>query len=117
MPAAHRRRCAVRPARLGSQLLRSARRVFPEAPLLRRYPAPGERAPRPVAFGVVAGVAGLDDLDAAQVYLYDDAVTVTAAAVRLLPLDPATAFGWVASVGSLIDELGGRSRRLHGGVT
>lgn len=103
-------RCASPPLRrtagqLGSQLLRSVRGVFPEAPLLRRYPAPGERAPRPVAFGVVAAVAGLDDLDAARVYLYDDAVTVAAAAVRLQPLDPATAFRWVGSFGVLIDEL------------
>jgi urease accessory protein len=103
-------RCTSPPLRLvarqlGSQLLRSARGVFPEAPLLHGYPAPGEPAPRPVAFGAVAGVAGLDDLDAARTYLYDDAVTVATAAVRLRPLDPVTAFRWVGSAGALIDEL------------
>jgi urease accessory protein len=103
-------RCASPPlrrtaAQLGSQLLRSARGVFPDAPLLRLYPAPGEPAPRPVAFGAIAAVAGLDDPDAARTYLYDDAVTVATAAVRLQPLDPVTAFGWVRSAGALIDEL------------
>jgi urease accessory protein len=88
--------------RLGSQLARTAAVVFPGTALLAQFPAP---APRSVVFGAVACVAGLDDLAAARAYLYDDAVTVATAAVRLLPLDPATAFGWVAGLEATIENL------------
>jgi urease accessory protein len=103
-------RCASPPLRatarrLGSQLLRTARQVFPDAPLLATYPMPGADVPRPVAFGSVAAAAGLDDVGAARAYLYDDAVTVATAAVRLLPLDPAMAFRWVAEQRTLVEEL------------
>jgi urease accessory protein len=40
-----------------------------------------------VAFGVVARAAGLDELDLARGFLYDDAAMVAAAAVTLLPVD------------------------------
>jgi urease accessory protein len=91
--------------RLGSQLLRTARAVFPDAALLARYPEPGAPAPRPVAFGVVAAAGGLGDLGAARAYLYDDAATVATAAVRLLPLDPGVAFRWVAEQRTVVEEL------------
>jgi urease accessory protein len=70
--------------RLGSQLLRTASVVWPEAALPRAYRAASASTPRPVAFGVVARAAGLDELELARGFLYDDAAMVAAAAVKLL---------------------------------
>lgn len=58
-----------------------------------------------MAFGVVAAEAGLDDFELAQAYLYEDAATVAAAAVRLLPVDSATTGRWLVEVGPLLDRL------------
>lgn len=91
--------------RLGRQLLRTAAVVFGQAEILRRWPADGVSVPRPVAFGAVASAAGLGDAAAARALLYDDAVTVATAAVRLLPVDGAEAFRWVAELAPLVDEL------------
>jgi urease accessory protein len=82
-------------SRLGSQLLRTACAVWPQARLLAAYREASRATPRPVAFGAVAAVAGLDDLDTARAYLYEDAASVTTAAVRLLPVDGATAARWL----------------------
>jgi urease accessory protein len=73
--------------RLGSQLLRTASIVWPDAVLTRAYRAASATTPRPVAFGVVGRAAGLDELELARGFLYDDAATVAAAAVKLLPVD------------------------------
>ncbi len=73
--------------RLGSQLLRTASVVWPDAGLPRAYRAASTSTPRPVAFGVVAMAAGLDELELARGFLYDDATMVTAAAAKLLPVD------------------------------
>jgi urease accessory protein len=76
--------------RLGVQLLRSAAAIWPELE--------PRRTPRPVALGVVAAAAGLDDESTALLALYDDAATVTAAALKLLPLDPAVTTRWLAEL-------------------
>jgi urease accessory protein len=76
--------------RLGSQLLRSAAVIWPEL-------AP-RRTPRPVALGEVARTADLDDEATALLSLYDDAATVTSAALKLLPLDPAVTTRWLAEL-------------------
>jgi urease accessory protein len=85
--------------RLGGQLLRTARTVWPAAAL---PPAP---LPRPVALGAVCAAVGLDDECAAAVALYDDAATVTSAALKLLPLDPALATRWLAELAPVIGAL------------
>jgi urease accessory protein len=54
--------------------------------------------PRPVALGVVGAAAGLDDEAVALLALYDDAATVTSAALKLLPLDPAVTTRWLAEL-------------------
>ena len=56
------------------------------------------RIPRPVAFGEVARSAGLDDEATALLYLYDDAATVTSAALKLLPVDPAVTTRWLVEL-------------------
>lgn len=84
--------------RLGAALLRSATVVQP-APLIDAYRAQSPATPRPIALGVVGAAWGLDDEQVALLALYDDAATVASAALKLLPLDPADASGWVAQLG------------------
>jgi len=83
--------------RLGAQLLRSAASVF-EGRRIPAYRATSRATPRPVALGVVAAAAGLDDEAVALLALYDDAATVTSAALKLLPLDPAVTTRWLAEL-------------------
>ena len=75
--------------RLGAQLLRSASAIWPVSV---------RRTPRPVALGIVATAAGIDDEGVALLALYDDAATVTSAALKLLPLDPAVTTRWLAEL-------------------
>jgi urease accessory protein len=75
--------------RLGAQLLRSAAATWPVTP---------RRTPRPVALGELGAVAGIDDEGVALLALYDDAATVTSAALKLLPLDPAVTTRWLAEL-------------------
>lgn len=90
---------------LGRGLLRTASVWFPRFALLGGYREASALSPRPVALGVVAQAGGLPPLDAARASLYDDAATVAAAAVKLLPLDAAIASGWVLALGVEIDSL------------
>jgi urease accessory protein len=76
--------------RLGRQLLRAAATMWPELEV--------RRTPRPVALGTVGAAAGLDDETVALLALYDDAATVTSAALKLLPLDPAVTTRWLAEL-------------------
>ena len=76
--------------RLGVQLLRSAATIWRDVDV--------RRTPRPVALGVVGAAAGLDDETVALLALYDDAATVTSAALKLLPLDPAVTTRWLAEL-------------------
>jgi urease accessory protein len=75
--------------RLGSQLLRSASKI---------WDVPVTRLPRPLALGVVAAGAGVSEEDTALLALYDDAATVASAALKLLPLDPAVSARWLADL-------------------
>jgi urease accessory protein len=75
--------------RLGSQLLRSAAKI---------WDVPVTRLPRPLALGVVAAAAGVSEEDTALLALYDDAATVASAALKLLPLDPAVTARWLAEL-------------------
>jgi urease accessory protein len=88
---------------LGAALLRSAAAIWP-SPLIDGYRACSQATPRPVALGVVAAVCGLDDERLATLALYDDAATVASAALKLLPLDPAQASGWVAGLAGWIER-------------
>jgi urease accessory protein len=76
--------------RLGAQLLRSAATIWPAIE--------ARRVPRPVALGIVGAAAGIDDEGVALLSLYDDAATVTSAALKLLPLDPAVTTRWLAEL-------------------
>jgi urease accessory protein len=89
--------------RLGSGLLRSATTVWDD-PRLTAYRETSTATPRPVVLGLVGAVAGLDDETVARLSLYDDAATVTSAALKLLPLDPALAARWLAELAPEIER-------------
>lgn len=91
--------------RSGGALLRSASAVWPppQGALIERYRAASRGTPRPVALGVVAAAAGIDDAALAAVALYDDAATVASAALKLLALDPPEASRWVARQAAWIE--------------
>ena len=102
--------------RLGAQLLRSAATAF-EVPAIAAYRRASKLTPRPVALGVVAGAAGLDDVATAMLALYDDAATVTGAAPKLLPVDAAAMSGVLARLAPRIErgarEVAADRRPLH----
>ena len=104
--------------RLGAQLLRTAVTVWPDTALIERYRAASSTTPRPVAFGLVAGAAGLDAHEAAFAYLYEDASSITTAAVRLLPIDGAAAARMLVEAAPEIERLAAEAataQRLPGG--
>jgi urease accessory protein len=76
---------------LGRGLLRLARRTWPAA--VAGWPADA-RPPRALVLGAIAATGGLPAVELAQVVAYDDVQTVLAAALKLLPLDPADATAW-----------------------
>ncbi len=76
---------------LGRALARLAPRLLPAPELL---VLPLEPA-RPVVLGAVAALCGLDAASTARLVAYDDVQTVVSAALKLTPLDPAEATGWV----------------------
>ncbi|CAN5545468.1 urease accessory UreF family protein [soil metagenome] len=90
--------------RLGSALLRSASGVWPADSLVHDYRAASTATPRPVALGVVAAAVGVGDEQLAALALYDDAATVSSAALKLLALDPARASRWVAQLAPSIED-------------
>jgi urease accessory protein len=114
-PSPPLRRAATR---LGAQLLRTAATVWPDAPRIARYRSASVSTPRPVAFGLVAAVAGLNAYEAAFAYLYEDASSITTAAVRLLPVDGATAARMLVEAGPELERLAAEAAsadRLPGG--
>jgi len=90
---------------LGRALLRVGERLWPDDPLLEGYLRASAWTPRPVALGLMAARAGLSPREAARLSLYEDAAGVAAAAVKLLPLDPAETTAWVAASAERIDAL------------
>lgn len=66
-----------------------------------RAPSP----PRPVVLGVTAACAGLSALQVARLVGYEDVQTVAAATLKLAPVDPVDATGWVVAAQPAIDAL------------
>ena len=80
---------------LGRGLLRLARRAWP--PAVAGW-ASDAQPPRPLVLGAIAAETGLAAVSLARVVAYDDVQTVLAAALKLLPLDPADAAAWCVSL-------------------
>jgi len=97
--------------RQGRAWLRLAGRVWPST--LEHLPADTE-VPRAVVVGVVGAVTGLDAAQVARLVAYDDAQTVVAASLKLLPVDPVEAAGWLAGLHDdmerLVADVAGLSR-------
>jgi urease accessory protein len=91
---------------LGRGLLRLARRSWPGAA---SHWTGDDRPPRALVLGAIAAEAGVPAVELAGVVAYDDVQTVLAAALKLLPLDPADVTGWcvelLADVDRFADEL------------
>ncbi|WP_280305231.1 urease accessory protein UreF [Nocardia neocaledoniensis] len=93
-------------AQLGRGIARLAGRLWPDDPAI--HTLTELRAPcRPVAFGVVAAVAGLDARQTARTVLYDDLQTAACAAPKLLPVDPVEPVRWVLDLAATVDRLAG----------
>jgi urease accessory protein len=88
--------------RQGRAYLRLAARVWPD--VLRYLPHDSEVA-RPVVVGVIGAVTGLSAEQVARLVAYDDAQTVVAASLKLLPVDPADAAGWLVGLHDDIERL------------
>lgn len=88
--------------RQGRLLLRLARRVWPDVSTY--LPNDGEIA-RPVVLGVIGAITGLSAEQVARTVAYDDAQTVIAASLKLLPVDPADAATWLAGLHDDIERL------------
>jgi urease accessory protein len=86
---------------LGRGLLRLARRAWPAAA---GHWSADDRPPRPLVLGAIAAETGLPAVDLARVVAYDDVQTVLAAALKLLPLDPADAATWCVGLLPDIDR-------------
>lgn len=89
---------------LGRGLRRLATRLWPEHPAVTALDELGARPQRPVALGAVAAAMGLDEQQVARACLYEDAQTVAAAALKLLPVDPAETARWVWESADVIRE-------------
>ncbi|UDY25210.1 urease accessory protein UreF [Nocardioides sp. Kera G14] len=87
----------------GRALHRLLRRLWPEHPAV--VAVGGATAPRAVVLAAAADAAGLSPAALARLVGYDDAQTVAAAALKLLPMDPADATGWVLDALPLIEDL------------
>lgn len=92
-------------AALGRALMRTGAQLFPDAASLTAYRSASADTPRPVALGLVAAAAGLAADEAALLSLHEDAATVAAAAVKLLPVDAGAAAGWIAALASDLERL------------
>lgn len=87
---------------MGRALLRLLTRLWPEhagIAALRRG------ASRAVVLAAAGDACGLSPTELARVVGYDDVQTVAAAALKLLPLDPADVAGWVLDALPAIDRL------------
>ena len=88
--------------RLGRQLIRAARTVWPDPGLERLASARPRGAHQPVALGLTAAAAGLVPADAASAAAYESVSGPVTACVRLLGLDP---FQATAVLARLADDL------------
>ena len=89
---------------LGRGYLRLLVRLWPSHPAvaaLRTVVSPA----RPVVLGVAAACTGLSAPQLAWLVGYDDAQTIAAAALKIAPLDPVTATGWVIGAQREIEEM------------
>ncbi|WP_338749887.1 urease accessory protein UreF [Janibacter alittae] len=88
---------------LGRGLARLATRLWGDHPAVRGLGDLASPPLRPTAFGVVAAAIGMREDQVARASLYDDVQTVTAAALKLLPVDPTDATGWLLASAPVLE--------------
>ncbi len=88
--------------RIGRGHLRLAERIWPA--VLDHLPRDAELA-RPVVLGVIGAVTGLSAAQVVRLVAYDDAQTVVAASLKLLPVGPADAAGWLMDLHPAMEEV------------
>ncbi len=89
---------------LGRGYFRLVTRLWPGTAGARAVEAIG-RPGRAVALGVAGALAGLTALQVARLVGYEDAQTIASAALKLEPLDPLTATGWVMTAAPAIERM------------
>ncbi|MEZ0163200.1 urease accessory protein UreF [Kineococcus sp. LSe6-4] len=102
---------------LGRGYLRLARTLWPDPPHLDGGWAGFERTcgrtpPRPLVLGALAAVAGLDAGRLVRLCAHEDVATAAAAVLKLDPLDPLVATGWVLRAHDAVEDLVDRCARL-----
>ncbi|MFJ5894474.1 urease accessory protein UreF [Streptomyces sp. NPDC093064] len=97
--------------RLGRQLLRAGRTIWPHPRLDELSAAPRHGLHQPVALGAVAAAAGLGPDAAALAAAHDAVLTPATAAVRLLGLDPFAVHATVARLGPRIAAVAAEAAR------
>ncbi|MFE7130205.1 urease accessory protein UreF [Streptomyces sp. NPDC057638] len=103
--------------RLGRQLTRAARAVWPSAELDALAAARPRGAHQPVVLGLTARAAGLGPGDAAHCAVYESVSSPATAAVRLLGLDPFEATAVLAALAPELDETAARATAAaRGGI-
>jgi urease accessory protein len=100
--------------RLGRQLLRAGRAVWPHRGLDALAASPGDGPYQPVSFGAVAAAASLDPHAAALATAHDAVVSPATAAVRLLGIDPFAVHALIARLGDRIEAVADDAARLAG---
>jgi urease accessory protein len=98
--------------RLGRQLLRAGRVVWPGSPLDELVAAMPHGLHQPVALGAVAAAAGLGATAVAAAAVHEAVAGPATAAVRLLGLDPFTVHATLARIGPELDAIATRAA-LH----
>ena len=98
--------------RLGRGMLRLAAKLAPGHPAVVELQRTVPKPTRPVALGVTAAALGVGELELARLCCYDDAQSVVAAALKLLPIDPMEATAWILRAAEEIDVVAAESLRI-----
>lgn len=89
---------------LGRGLARMVRRLWPDDPAVTHLDSLGRTPQRAVALGVAAAVMGSDEEQTARASLYEDAQTVASATLKIAPVDPVDAAGYVLAAEPAIER-------------
>ncbi|MCC3282214.1 urease accessory protein UreF [Arthrobacter caoxuetaonis] len=100
--------------RLGRGMLRLAGTLKGADPAVGRLAAEVRKPMRPVALGVTAAALGMGEASLARLCCYDDAQSVVAAALKLLPIDPMTATGWILAAEETIEAVADAAQGIRG---
>ncbi|MCC3291892.1 urease accessory protein UreF [Arthrobacter sp. zg-Y1110] len=100
--------------RLGRGMLRLAGKLKPDSHAVVELQRTVPRPTRPVALGVTAAALGVGELQLARLCCYDDAQSVVAAALKLLPIDPMDATAWILDASGEIDAVAVESLLIGG---